>query len=112
MPRIPVGRFFAALLTPGGGLAFVRARGRSGLPDRPAPSHRGCHGGGDWARRHRRWDGRLARPRCGAAASCRKGSRCPRSGTGSAEPVMYLPWAGDGPVMHPPYTCAGDTPDR
>ena len=42
MPRIPVGRFFAVLLAPGGGLAlFVPAAGAAGLPDRPAPSHRG-----------------------------------------------------------------------
>ncbi len=42
MPRIPVGRFFAVPLAPGGGLAlFVPAAGAGGLPDRPASSHRG-----------------------------------------------------------------------
>ncbi len=55
-----------------------------------------------------------------AAASCRKGSRCPRSGTGSGEagqgldpvkPVMYLSWTSDVLVMYLPYTCAADTPD-
>ena len=29
-----------------------------------------------------------------------------------AEPVIYLAWTGDGPVMYLPYTCAGDTLDH
>jgi hypothetical protein len=28
------------------------------------------------------------------------------------EPVMYLSWTGDVPVMYPPYTQADDAPDH
>ena len=47
-----------------------------------------------------------------AAASCSKGSRVHGQGLDPAEPVMYLSWTGDGPVMYLPYTCAGDAPDH
>jgi len=36
----------------------------------------------------------------------------PGQGLDPAEPVMYLSWTGDGPVIYLPYTCAGDAPDH
>ena len=36
----------------------------------------------------------------------------PGQGLDPAEPVIYLAWTGDGPVMYLPYTCAGDTLDH
>jgi hypothetical protein len=36
----------------------------------------------------------------------------PSQGLDPAEPVTYLSWTGDGPVMYQSYTCAGDAPDR
>ncbi len=36
----------------------------------------------------------------------------PGPGLDPAEPVMYLSWTGDGPVIYLPYTCAGDAPDH
>lgn len=41
-----------------------------------------------------------------AASACRKGSRCPLSGLDLVEPVMYLSWTDDVPIVYPPYTCA------
>jgi len=120
MPRIPVGPFFAVLLAPGGGLALlVPAAGVGGLPDRRIISSR-LPGGDDRV--------------CVAAAGmedqrCSDGERrcariwtplrytawvpgVPGQGLDPAEPVMYLSWTGDGPVMYLPYTCAGDAPDH
>ena len=62
-------------------------------------------------RRGERCCARIWTPRR-AAASCSKGSRCPGQGLDPTEPVMYLSWTGDGPVMDLPYTCAGDAPDH
>ena len=43
--------------------------------------------------------------------SRRKGSQCPRSGTGSGRAGQCTcRGLGDRPVMYPPYTCAGDVP--
>ena len=50
MPRIPGGRFSAVLLQLGGGLVLSVPAAGARLPDRPAPSHRGRHGGGNQAR--------------------------------------------------------------
>jgi len=36
----------------------------------------------------------------------------PSQGLDPAEPITYLSWTGDGPVMYQSYTCAGDAPDR
>ena len=36
----------------------------------------------------------------------------PGQGLDPAEPVIYLSWTGDGPVMYLPYTCAGDALDH
>ena len=36
----------------------------------------------------------------------------PGQGLDPAEPVMYLSWTGDRPVIYLPYTCAGDAPDH
>ena len=73
---------------------LVRTCGRGRLPDRPAPSHRGCHGGGDRVRVARRrvedWHGAVvsdAAPRIWTLRERRRHaarvSRCPLSGTGS-----------------------------
>ena len=96
---------------------LVRTRGRGGQPDRPAPSHRGCHGGGDRVP--------AARPPGGRLAWCRGERHCarvwtlherrhhvarvpdvPSQGLDLVEPVMYLSWTDDVPIVYPPYTCA------
>ena len=67
---------------------LVRTRGRGGLPDRPAPSLRGRHGGGDRVRVARRrvedWHGAVASDTAGGSGLCTsggshvaRGSRCP-----------------------------------
>jgi len=56
-------------------------------------------GASDRARRRRR-DGRPARRRTAAGFSVP-----PCQDLGPADPVMYLPWTDDVPVVHPPYTC-------
>ena len=56
-----------------------------------------------------RWDGRPIQLPCGERR--RRAARAPKvpgQGLDPAEPVMYLPWTGDGPGMYPPYTCVGD----
>ena len=120
MPCIPGGRPVLRRSAPAGWRAgLVRACSRGRLPDRPAPSHRGCHGGGNRARvattRWRTgatpWRAALRQiwvPHERPRYTARKSSRCHLSGLDPAEPVMYLPWTGDRPVMHPPYTCAGE----
>ena len=122
MPCIPADRFSADTARAARRPGLVRTRGRSMLPDRPAPSHRGCHGGGDRMRAARRrakdWPGavvsRAARGsgRCISSGVLPQGSRCPLLGTGLAEPVRYLLRTGDAPVVYPPYTCAGNAPDH
>ena len=100
MPRIPVGRCFAVLLAPGGGLAsFIPAPRAGGLPDRPAPSHRGSTE--EMTRRH-------GEPR----RQQQKVPGVPGRGLDPAEPVMYLSWADHVPVMYLSCTCAGDAPDH
>jgi hypothetical protein len=42
-----------------------------------------------------------------AATEC-----APPLGLDPAEPVVYLSWTGDTPVMYPPHSCAGDRPDH
>ena len=89
--------------------------------DRPAPSHRGCaevvtgacRPPPGWKTGTAPWRATL-RPDLGAAAS---GGVTPQGfpvslgqGLDPAEPVMYLSWTGDVPVVYPPYTCAGDMP--
>ena len=106
--------FFAVLLAPGGGLAlFVPAAGagcrigRRHLIEAPRRGMTGC------ASRPPGWKTSTAPWRCpdlGAAASRgvrQQGSRVPVGDWIRAEPVMYLSWAGDGPVVYLPYTCAG-----
>ncbi len=84
MPRIPGGRFSAVLLATDGGLVLFVPAARGRLPHRPAPSHRGCHGGGDRVRAARPPGGRTGTAQwratlpadldaARAAASCRKG---------------------------------------
>ena len=83
MPCIPAGSFSAVLLQLGRRAGRVRTCGRGRLPDRPAPSRRGCHGGGgrvpaarwDWIQQsrsctcrgpvmHLSWTRRIAVPVC------------------------------------------------
>jgi hypothetical protein len=123
IPRIPGGRFSAVLLAMDGGLVlFVPAAGGR-LPHWPAPSHRGCHGGGDRVRvAHRRvedWHGAVVSDAIGVSGRCASGGVMPQGfpgipsqGLDLVEPVTYLSWTGDVPVMHPLYTCAGNAPDH
>jgi len=84
------------------------------LLGRAAASPRSCHRGSDWGRRHCRGLGRPAW-RGGARIwvlserQRRTARRVPGvalSGLGPADPVMYLPWTDDVPVVYPPCTCA------
>ena len=93
MPRIPGGRFLRRSPRARRQAGLVRTRGRGGQPDQPAPSHRGCSEAmtecappaAGWKTGTVSWRATL---RAGldsarAASSCRKGSRCLLSGTGS-----------------------------
>ena len=91
---------------------LVRTRGRGRLPDRPAQSHRGCHGGGDRVRAARRrvedWHGAVASDAARGSGRCASGGVMPQEfpgipfqGLDLVEPVMYLSWTGDAPVVHP-----------
>jgi hypothetical protein len=40
------------------------------------------------------------------ASLCRKGPDVPSQGLDLAEPVMYLSWTDDLPIVYPLYTCA------
>ena len=87
MPCIPAGGFSAVLLQLGGGLVvFVPAAGA------------GCRIG----------------PRPPIEAATEAAAECaPPLGLDPAEPVAYLSWTGDAPVvMYPPYSCAGDRPEH
>ncbi len=122
MPRIPVGRFFAVLLAPGGGLAlFVPAAG-AGCRISPrylieAPQREGdrvCVAAtgmedqnGAVASGAVPGSGRRGEPRRHAAWV----PGVPGQGLNPAERVMYLSRTGDGPVMYLSYTYAGGAPD-
>ncbi len=93
MPCIPDGRFSAVLLALGGGLVLSVPAAGGRLPDQPAPSHQGAAEAvtgcappvAGWKTGTVPWRATL---RAGldsarAASSCRKGSRCLLSGTGS-----------------------------
>ena len=120
MPCIPVGRVLRRSAQAGRWAGLVRTCGLGRLPDRPAPSHRGCHGGADRvrvARRHRRvedWHGAVARDAAGGSGRSAGGVMpqefpgIPSQGLDQVEPVMYLSWTGDVPVVDPPCTCAGN----
>jgi hypothetical protein len=73
----PAGQFFTVLLATDGRLAFVRTRGQGRLPHRPAPSHRGCHGGGDRVRAARRrvedWHGAVVGDTVRGSGRCASG---------------------------------------
>jgi len=102
---------------------LVRTRGRGRLSYRPAPSLRGCHGGGDRVRVARRrvedWHGAVASDAARGSGRCASGGVMPQGfpgipsqGLDLVEPVMYLSWTDDAPVVHPPYICAGNAPDH
>lgn len=102
--------FFAVLLAPGGELAlFVPAAGAGCRIDPHHPIQAAIEALAKCPSLPLGW-------KTGAAAlqeRRRRAARAPNvpgQGLDPAEPVMYLPWTGDRPVMYPPYTCAGDTP--
>ena len=104
------------------GLVRTRAAGVGGLLDRPAPSHPGSAEGervcvaatgmedqhGAVASGAVPGSGRRGEPRRHAP----RVHGVPSQRLDPAEPVTYLSWTGDGPVMYKSYTCAGDAPDR
>jgi hypothetical protein len=58
-----------------------------------------------------RWDGRPTQPRCGSGGVVPQGfPMSPVRAWIRQSRSMCLPWTGDGPVIYPPYTCAGDMP--
>ena len=72
----------------------------SRLPLRRWPGARRC-----------RWDGRPAQPRCGSGGVVPQGfPMSPVRDRIRQGRSMCLPWTGDRPVIHPPYTWAGDMP--
>jgi hypothetical protein len=124
MPYMPGGRFPAVLLAMDGALVlFVPAAG-AGCRIGPRHPVEGCRGGGDRGRAARRrvedWHGAVASDAAGRSGRCasggvmpQRGSRYPPSqGLDLVELVRYLSWTGDAPVVHPPYTCSGNAPDR
>jgi hypothetical protein len=111
MPRIPGGRFLRRPAAPGRQADLVRTRNRGGQPDQPAPSHQGCTeavvesappavGWNTGARcRGERHCAGLDSAR--AASTCRKGFGVPSQGLDVVEPVMYLSWTDDVPIVYP-----------
>jgi len=122
MPRIPGGRFSAVLLALGGRLVlFVPA---AGAGSRISPRHpieaameavTECSPpAAEWKTGTVPWRATLPAhlDAARAAASCRKSFPVSPLGLDLVEPVIYLSWTGDVPVVHPPYTCAGNAPDH
>jgi len=65
------------------------------------------------------WHGAVASDAARGSGRCTSGGVMPQGGSGVpcqgldlVKPVMYLSWTGDAPVVHPPYTCAGNAPDH
>ncbi len=117
IPCIPGGRFSAVLLAMDGRpVLFVPAAGagcRIGLRhhfEAATEAVTGCASpAAGWKTGTAPWRATLRADldAARAAASCRKGFPVsPCQGLDLVEPVMYLSWTGDVPVVHPPYTCA------
>jgi hypothetical protein len=111
IPRIPGGRFSAVLLATDGGLVLFVPAARGRLPHRPSPSRRGLHGGGDRVRAAARqvedWHGAVVSDAARGSGRCASGGvgpqgfpGIPSQGLDLVEPVMYLSWTGDVPVVH------------
>ncbi len=91
MSRIPVGRFFAVLLAPGGGLALLVPAARAGC--RIGPRHL------------------IEAPRGDDSVYVVAARVLGIPGQGWIRRSRSLSWTDDGPVIYLPYTCAGNAPD-
>jgi hypothetical protein len=73
---------------------LVRTRGRGRLPHRPAPSHRGCRGGGDRVRVARRraedWHGAVASDAAGGSGRRASGGVMPPKGFPVSPPRDWI----------------------
>jgi len=116
MPRIPGGRFVRRSARAGRQAGLVRARGRGGQPDQPAPSHRVCTEAvpecappaAKWKTGTVPW---RATPRAVWTLHQRRHHVArvpgvPSQGLDLVETFIYLSWTDDVPIVYPPCTCA------
>ena len=117
-PCIAVGRFFAVLLALGSGLVLFVPGPESGActagdPIEPCDGKRaapGCPSPPGWETGMAVWRAALrARTSCSGVPGV---PGVPGQGLNPVEPDMYLSWTGGVPVIYPPYTCGGDSPDH
>jgi hypothetical protein len=111
IPRIPGGRFSAVLLATDGGLVLFVPAARGGFRIGPRHPVEGCTeavtGCAPPARRVEDWHGAVVSDAARGSGRCASGGvgpqgfpGIPSQGLDLVEPVMYLSWTGDVPVVH------------